>query len=893
MKKSLLLQFPLLIAAVYAMAQSGALDLTFDPAAGADATVHAIAVQTDGKVLIGGDFTTYSGTSTGRIARLNPDGSLDATFNTGSGFGNTVQAIGLHSDGRIYAAGWFTTFNGSTANRIIRLNSDGSVDATFTAGDGPNAAVLALSVDADDRPVIGGTFATVASTARASVARLNTDGTLDTSFDPGTGANAQVSAIAIQPDGNILIAGSFTSYNGSTRGRVARILPTGLIDATFNSNPGVSNNSVSAIALRPDGKVVIGGAFTFVFGTGRNRIAALNADGSLDTGFNPGSGAPAVVQSLSVDADNRTVMGGAFATVNGIARNRIARLNADGSVDTGFNPGTGAASNVLALTRQADGRILMAGAFTDFNGTTRNRVARLYGCTLAQPGAITGQTGDICIASGLLYGIDPVAGAESYTWTLPATWGGTSVTASIAATAGSESGSITVTPQSAACGVGQAQTLPVTVAPLAPEVPICLVTVDTTSQFNIVSWEKPITSLIDTFYVYREVTTNNYLKIGAVPYDSLSLFNDFAANPNVTDYRYRITTLDTCGFESSPSLSHKTIHLQVLGGGNLQWTLYNIENQPNPVEFYRVLRDDQGNGNFAPISTTIPGGNGTYTDPDWASFANPQYVVEVTWSISCTSSRENVNINTTRSNIELSVPPVCVNTSSTVTQSSCGGITLNGTLYSSSGTFQQTIPNAAGCDSIITLNLTVLQPTSSVLTETSCGSFTLNGAQYGATGTFQQVIQNVAGCDSTITLNLTVGAEVIINEEHTICEGESHEMPDGSLATVGGTYTFSGLTALGCDSTYTVALTVDICTGMPGTATVDFGMFPNPASDMLTILLPENAHRTELVLRNMLGQDIHRSPVAAGRNELPLHGIAAGVYMVQVGNATHRLIIAN
>jgi hypothetical protein len=106
--------------------------------------------------------------------------------------------------------------------------------------------------------------------------------------------------------------------------------------------------------------------------------------------------------------------------------------------------------------------------------------------------------------------------------------------------------------------------------------------------------------------------------------------------------------LDTCGFETAESDYHNTIHLQNLGSGSLQWTLYDIENAGNPVTYYRVYRDDVGNGNFQPISSTIPGSNSTYTDVNYSSFPNAVYVVDVNWNISCTPYRSSVT--TTRSN---------------------------------------------------------------------------------------------------------------------------------------------------------------------------------------------------------------------------------------------------
>lgn len=181
---------------------------------------------------------------------------------------------------------------------------------------------------------------------------------------------------------------------------------------------------------------------------------------------------------------------------------------------------------------------------------------------------------------------------------------------------------------------------------------ICLTTVDSAlSNHNIIYWDKTGMTGVDSFRIYREVTTGTYAYVVSVAFDSLSEYHDYAANPNVTSYKYKMSVIDSCGNESALSDYHSTIHLQYLGGGNLQWTLYEIEGAANPVTYYRVLRDDLGTGCcYLPISSTIPGGNSTFTDIAYASFPNANYRVDVTWGIGCSPTRASVN--TTRSNIK-------------------------------------------------------------------------------------------------------------------------------------------------------------------------------------------------------------------------------------------------
>jgi uncharacterized delta-60 repeat protein len=358
----------------------GSLDTSFDPGAGANGSVNVIAVQPDGKILIGGFFSTYNGTGRNHIARLNSDGSLDTDFlTTGAGANNGVQAVAVQLDGKILIGGNFTTYNGTTRNYITRLNANGSLDTGFNPGSGTNDTVEALALQPDGKILIGGFFSTYNGIRRNHIARLNSDGSLDTNFlSTGTGANSTVYTIVVQPDGKILIAGFFSTYNGTTRNYIARLNPNGSLDTGFLSTGTAANSTVQAIALQADGKILIGGFFSTYNGVARNGIARLNADGSLDTNFNPGSGTNNTVNALALQADGKIFIGGSFTSFNGVERNRVARLNSDGSLDTSFlSSNSGANATVNALAVQADGKVLIGGAFEAYNGVGRNRIARL------------------------------------------------------------------------------------------------------------------------------------------------------------------------------------------------------------------------------------------------------------------------------------------------------------------------------------------------------------------------------------------------------------------------------------------------------------------------------------------------------------------------------------
>jgi len=148
------------------------------------------------------------------------------------------------------------------------------------------------------------------------------------------------------------------------------------IDPDFSIGTGFDSN-VRSIALQSDGKILVGGFFVSYNDTSQNYITRLNADGSIDTSFNIGTGFYNVVRSIAVQSDGKILVGGAFTSYDGTPQNRITRLNTDGSLDTTFNIGTGFDSTPASIAVQSDGKILVGGFFTSYKGTPQNRITRL------------------------------------------------------------------------------------------------------------------------------------------------------------------------------------------------------------------------------------------------------------------------------------------------------------------------------------------------------------------------------------------------------------------------------------------------------------------------------------------------------------------------------------
>ncbi|MBI2933571.1 MAG: hypothetical protein HYY16_18165 [Planctomycetes bacterium] len=382
----------------------GSADAAFVMGAGFDTLVLAVAAAGDGSgdIYAGGMFTTYQGAGANRIIRLNSDGSADAGFALGTGFNNSVYTIEPAGDGSgdVYVGGWFNTYQGAAADRIVRLNSDGSADAGFAIGSGFNSPVEEIAVAGDgswDIYVVGN-FTSYQAASAPRVARLNSDGSLDGAFAPGTGLDANVLAVApaVEGSGDVYVGGLFTMCQVVGADRIARLNSDGSADMGFAVGGGLET-SVLAVAPAGSGDVYVGGWFTRYQGSSANAIVRLNPDGSRDTAFAVGTGfwaTPVRAIAPAVDGSGDVYVGGDFTTYQGVGANRIIRLNSDGSADAGFAVGTGFNSSVYAIVPAGDGSgdVYVGGNFTTYQGAGANRIIRLNSDGSAE-GTFTSGTG--------------------------------------------------------------------------------------------------------------------------------------------------------------------------------------------------------------------------------------------------------------------------------------------------------------------------------------------------------------------------------------------------------------------------------------------------------------------------------------------------------------------
>jgi uncharacterized delta-60 repeat protein/prepilin-type N-terminal cleavage/methylation domain-containing protein len=375
------LNLPMVVSSANTFYSTGILDTSFDPGTGADHYVMGLSVQPDAKALIFGYFTSFNGTSRPRIARVNTDGSLDPSFDPGTGPNNNVSTLQLQTDGKIFLTGAFTAYNGTTRPGFAKLNSDGSLDTSFDPGTGPNALLQPIVTQSDGKIIIFGAFTSFNGTALNRIGRLNANGSVDSSFNAGTGANNGINQVWVQPDGKILLCGYFTAVNGVSRNGIARLNADGSLDTSFDPGTGAGGmafmNSVFPCYLQSDGKIMITGLFTTFNGISRNYIARLNSNGSVDTSFNPGTGLDYKANTIVTQPDGKMIVSGPFTSYNGVTRPYLLRLNADGSLDAGFNAGS-SVDTYSNIVLQGDGKILLwSSAAMSYNGAPAKYLLRL------------------------------------------------------------------------------------------------------------------------------------------------------------------------------------------------------------------------------------------------------------------------------------------------------------------------------------------------------------------------------------------------------------------------------------------------------------------------------------------------------------------------------------
>lgn len=366
---------------------------------GANQRVYSAVVQTDGKIVVVGEFSSWNGSSADYVVRLNADGTRDISFSTGN-FGHVnvpqVRAVAVQNDGKVVLVGGFSSWNGQSVGRIVRLNADGSVDSGFTSNNGTGAGGYGLrtvAVQSDGKILVGGSglFNSWNGATVSGVVRLNADGTRDTAFSnmvgAGGGVDGGVSTVRLQSDGKILVAGSFAEWNSVAVGQFIRLNSDGSRDETFATNTGsAANGWTEGIAVQTDGKILVAGSFSQWNGTTVGGLIRLNVDGTLDSTFatNVGTGptregSTGYAEQVVVQPDGVILVGGNFTRWSTAATIGLVRLSSTGNIYTLFPDAiadTESGNPIPSFAVLPESRLLIYGSFTSWKGQSVGRFIR-------------------------------------------------------------------------------------------------------------------------------------------------------------------------------------------------------------------------------------------------------------------------------------------------------------------------------------------------------------------------------------------------------------------------------------------------------------------------------------------------------------------------------------
>lgn len=788
---------------------SGDLDTSFVPWAGINHEVYALALQSDGKILVGGTSNFNN------IKRLNTDGSLDTSFHvtnsyvtSSTGSSASIKSIAIQPDGKILIGGHFERFGQFYNNPIdrfclARLNADGSVDNSFqpplleyyVGGTSQPFSVYVSSIElqSDGKILIGGNFNRYGGGSSGCVARLHPNGYIDNTFDASTiTMSGIVNVIKIQSDGNILMGGSFTNSDMSIGlwGPLVRVSTNGTKDSLFNATARsvVSSSDVRDILIQPDGKIIIGGSFGSMYSY--YICKRLNSDGSNDATFSVGTTSDGSnVRSLALQPDGKIIVGGSFITYGSNSKKGITRLNTNGSVDNTFNSGTGIENNAQAgiihlLKLQPNGKIIVGGRFTSYRDSTRNGIARINNCFIKHT------TDNHTICTG-----------ESYKWINNVIYTNTNNTAMYTYSGGSSN---------------------------------C----DSVIHLNL-TVVQPITT-IDTHTICEG---ESFTWIDG---------NTYTSTNNTATHTLQ-STVTGCD-------STVTLNLTVL--------------QPITAIDYHTI---------------CPGGSFTWIDGNTYTSANNTVTHTLQSTVTGCDSIVTLNLSFLQL-FGVDVQIICSGESFTW---------IDGNTYTSTNNIATyTLTNSLGCDSIVTLNLTVSPPLTDTVAQTICEgeTYVFFGQNLTLEGAYTYTLQNQNNCDSVITLNLSINPLPI----PTIME------TNGRLVTQTWSsyqWLLNGIPIAGAtsknyipteDGDYTIQVTNNKnCIGTSsifpfsyvGVSEIDklpIKIHPNPATSSVTVSNVPNNSRIRIL--DNFGKLIYQTENSTNETTINTANFSNGVYIIQVTN---------
>jgi uncharacterized delta-60 repeat protein len=359
---------------------AGALDLAFGQNVGTASNIYRVKGLASGQYLLAssGGTVTAGGLTRTELLRLNADGTADASFDPGTGpasasyYASSTDYV-EQPDGKILVVGTFDSFNNVPAPGVVRLNANGSVDATFAVGTGGAGGTAtyypsAVAIQPDGKILVGGSFASFSGHATNGVVRLNANGSVDPTFAAPLRADAEVEGLVLQPDGNVLVNGYRILSTSSALLSLTRLLPSGSLDPAFvppSLGYITSPGYEPAVVLQPDGKLL-------VLGLNANTIARLNTNGTLDSSFQ--AAIPLTPVAIGLQPNGSMLLG--FDSFSGVEKTLVG-LTSTGAPDATFTAKVQSPGNVAAMVRQPNGKLVIGGNFTELNGQPVHRMTRL------------------------------------------------------------------------------------------------------------------------------------------------------------------------------------------------------------------------------------------------------------------------------------------------------------------------------------------------------------------------------------------------------------------------------------------------------------------------------------------------------------------------------------
>lgn len=345
-----------------------------------------------GAIIVGGYFTLYNSQTARALAQLDSNSVLNTTYssNWGVSFSGRIDRVSLQSDGKLIVGGAFNSAQGV----FTRLNSNGTPDTSFTTGTGitrsSGVVIGTVLIQSDSKIIVTGLFDYYNGTNVQNIVRVNSNGTKDTSFYTSFVPNSTITSAIQLSDGKYFIGGLFQSYQNYIGGSVISsdylltLASDGLVDPSFNWS-GALDSSVNHIMKQSDGKVLIAGNFNSYFGVSKSKLLRLSYEFGIfvrDDSLNTGTGFNGAVRFVLQQSDGKLVVCGDFTSYNGYAKSGIVRINTDGSIDTSFDIGSGfsytsGTMQIKNIAQQSNGKLVVVGNFSHYNGVAKENIVRI------------------------------------------------------------------------------------------------------------------------------------------------------------------------------------------------------------------------------------------------------------------------------------------------------------------------------------------------------------------------------------------------------------------------------------------------------------------------------------------------------------------------------------